>query len=122
MKFGLESSQRLGRGASLGGRQVAPLVLAEDHEQGNGSVCREIRVANAVRAASSRARARGRETELPQSTRLLDDWGRVGRVNYSNSRSSALRASSPSRRCCQSRRNGGNWTNFRSLEELESTN
>ena len=55
VEFGLERFQRLGRGASLGGRQVAPLVLAEDHEEGNGSVCREIGVANAVRAAPAPA-------------------------------------------------------------------
>jgi len=37
-----------------------------------------------------------------------------------HSRSSARKASSPSRSCCQSHRNVGNWTSRRSPEELEA--
>jgi len=69
------------RGLSLGGRQVASLVLAEDHEKGNGSVCREIGVANAVRAASAPARVRRREPRFPQFPSLFDDRGLLRRVD-----------------------------------------
>ncbi len=39
---------------------------------------------------------------------------------HSHSHSSARKASSPSRSCCQSHRNVGNWTSRRSPEELEA--